>query len=599
MRKRIDSILLSIFIITIFVAYVALSNVKIVGSSPQIFVRKSINYSYTFDISGNVISSRLKVTIVLKCTSRFENLTLVDKEYFMIPETVRMEKGPQPLKITKEGNLTKVIWSIKSISNNTIIFRFTAETNRMPPINFNVSISGTDIEVDKENNIIKNVEKGKILRFKIYVANNSTIVSRRGNETYSFPYPTNVIVTYPYKMLELIDYSIKPNLTSSQEDQKIVYWNVLLDNDINISTVFIISQLGVWKSVWIPPVNIQLSEDPYMIISLIKRSKIEEMYNETLKSYQELKDMFEILNSTTSNISDIVSLLRQIGLLQVKAASKLSAGLDTMKNIIRFIKEGKTLSEITERIEEAKTSLNQTLSLLDELNDLLKEYNMTEINALSSKIEEIRRSTEKAYKELQNMTGIQNIVSVLNKAEKILYNMSLGVRYMREAGLKQLELADTIEKEYYANISSYRDMLEEKLIMVNDTLKELKKVYDKYTAYKSLAYKLIGFLNESIEVYMDDEIIEIDKDFEIKDVVGIKMPLLASNLPKVEIEPYKETKVQDYRYIYVSLAVVVCAFFTYSLSKRRRKIVFKSVEDEKIVADMIEEIRRLIEEKRE
>ncbi|MCD6562745.1 MAG: hypothetical protein J7K23_02360, partial [Thermoproteales archaeon] len=155
MRKRIDSILLSIFIITIFVAYVALSNVKIVGSSPQIFVRKSINYSYTFDISGNVISSRLKVTIVLKCTSRFENLTLVDKEYFMIPETVRMEKGPQPLKITKEGNLTKVIWSIKSISNNTIIFRFTAETNRMPPINFNVSISGTDIEVDKENNIIK------------------------------------------------------------------------------------------------------------------------------------------------------------------------------------------------------------------------------------------------------------------------------------------------------------------------------------------------------------------------------------------------------------------------------------------------------------
>ncbi len=593
MRKRHRMATTVLTIIFIFMAY-NIHSPNIVISKSNIFIRKNISYSYTFDITGKVFSSRIKVNIVLKCISEYHNLTIIDREYFMRPESIRIEKGPKPIKILKEGNLTKIIWNIKKIKDDIIVFRYSADTDRMPPIIFNVSISGKALKIDLENNIIKNVEKGRNINVKLYVKNNSTILQRHKNATYGFPYPTNIIITFPYKMLELIDYNIKPNLTSTQEDQKIVYWNIILDKDISINASFLISQLGVWKSIWIPPINIQLSEDPYMIISLIKRSKIEEMYNETLKSYKELNDMYKILNSTTSNITKIISLLREIGTLQLKAASKLSKGLDMIEDIMTYIEKNQPVEKIYSGIGHAETLLNETLNILGQLQNKLQEYNITQESEIGSQVEHVKSSIEDVYNILNNIPSKNKIQSFLDNTMRMVQNMSLGVKYMREAGLKQLELANIIEEKYYSNLTEYKDMLEDKLLKVNKTLDELEKIYDKYMSYKYLAYRLISFLNNSIDVYQDGRRLDAKKDFEVKDIVDIKMPMLVSNLPKIEIKTREEDSERSNLYFYLLGLGVLVVLLAFRPFRKRKKIVVEKVIEEKEIEDMIKEIRDIL-----
>ncbi|OYT31716.1 MAG: hypothetical protein B6U94_02230, partial [Thermofilum sp. ex4484_79] len=301
-------------------------------SEKKPYIRKTVNYTYTFDITGNVISSKVEVTIILRIDFFCKNLTLVDKEYFLKPETVCIEKGASPFRVESKGNLTKMYWRFRNVKETAIIIRYTADTLRRPPVLFNISLSGKDIVIDGENNTIRNVEEGKTLTIKVHVKNNSTFVKRVNGREFRFPYTSNIVITYPFKLVEVVEYSPKPNITSRQEDQSIMYWNFLLENNTSVNATLTVTSLGVWKSIWIPPVNIQLSEDPYMIISLIEKSKIEDIYNETLKSYEELRRLYNLLNSSESNISELASMLREIGMLQIEASSKLSEGLRIIRS---------------------------------------------------------------------------------------------------------------------------------------------------------------------------------------------------------------------------------------------------------------------------
>lgn len=564
-------------------------------SEKKPYIRKTVNYTYTFDITGNVISSKVEVTIILRIDFFCKNLTLVDKEYFLKPETVCIEKGASPFRVESKGNLTKMYWRFRNVKETAIIIRYTADTLRRPPVLFNISLSGKDIVIDGENNTIRNVEEGKTLTIKVHVKNNSTFVKRVNGREFRFPYTSNIVITYPFKLVEVVEYSPKPNITSRQEDQSIMYWNFLLENNTSVNATLTVTSLGVWKSIWIPPVNIQLSEDPYMIISLIEKSKIEDIYNETLKSYEELRRLYNLLNSSESNISELASMLREIGMLQIEASSKLSEGLRIIRSVID-VAETVGYRHLEEYLTSAKGKLNSTLETLQEIEEIIEAGNFSESEYIIRKIEDIEQSILNVYSILDNINTVKIAVSI-HRIKEYLDEISTGIRYMREAGIKQIDLADIIE-EYYSNISEYRDSLKEKIDKLNRTLAELEYSYIKYKAYGELAEMLIHEFNESIEVYSDGGILDAYKEFQVKDIVGIKMPLLASELPPMRIEKHEEIP-QESRWFFYKIILSVLVFLVVLklfISKRR---TVRIEEEDKEIMRLIEEIREKLKEGRE
>ena len=308
---------------------------------------------YAYDILGRLSSPYLKVCLTIGGLTKGEKITIIDRVYGGDPNSITMLEGPSPTKAYLNDSEMVVEWHNITASSSTIVIKYRTKILLQPRIEVTGLLNLEEGRLDEELYMVKDFKEGASAKI--------TIIIKVVNST-SLPYIVTIIFPLPEKFAEAKEFEPKPNATSVQEDNNIYYWNILLTDNSSISTEFVIKSLGAWKSLWLPPVTIQVVDDPWTILKEINKTGIEETYNELLNMRNNLTKYKNEFEKDLENMDNIINTLRFIGSKEIQASKALA-------NISKSIRQLRLLGE--SESEELEKILNEARNKTKNASDIL------------------------------------------------------------------------------------------------------------------------------------------------------------------------------------------------------------------------------------
>ncbi len=573
-------------------------------STTDLYLRKEVTYAVAFDIFGNISSSRVDVVIVIESSKTINNLTVIDKVDGLIAETFSMVEGPEPTAIETLTNGTAVIkWVNLRVNKASILtLKYTANTAPITPITVYGDIWCNNVTLNLKEYILENVTEKSIFHLNIILTfKDEDHVIVDGEKIY-FPYVTALVLAYPKDMIEAYRFNPEPNATSTQEENEITYWNMILFDNVVLEACMNVKNLGAWRTIWMPPVTIQLNEDPKTVLNYIRKNNIEKIYNETLKSYEDLKSLRDELASALNELDYFASIMEEIGKKELEAARLLKNLSKTLLAVLKLAEEGNLTAENIDRaLNETRIIINSTVFLLEEIEKYLELnaslVNQTQTpNGLEEQIENLTQNLRTAEKALAGIKG-EDVEKILLRVKASAETAFKAYAYLEEAGKMHLEIAGKVRSKYKSSVEESIKYIDEKLSELERSLNRLNSTYLKVKALEKLAVKKLQEHNSSIIVYVNGSKKDVGKSIEVKYMLSLKLPLLTSRLPKpVDIgHNVEETNARDRRKLwFIALIITVVAISYLAIHRRRKKrhVITESLEEKRSE----EEILKLIEE---
>ena len=557
----------------------------------KVTVKKEVVYNYTLDIKGKVISYYIRVKIVIK-SDIAEKLTIIDKIGNIDIDSLKMLSGPKPSEVTETGNGTcMLLWSDVKLEKGYIVLEYMASVKAMPEFEVKVDITSSNGTLNYAKYVFENVNEGDVVNLKIGFKSNPGEYLIVDGEKIVYPYIALFVLTHPKNMLDSLDYLPRPNMTASQEDNMMAYWNVILKEEMYIEASLLIKSLGAWKSIWINPITIQLIDDPWAILANLRRYNIEELLNETLASYNELKKTMDTIDEMKESLNQLADAMETIGEKEMEAARLLLNLTNTIRGFLDVL-DSVSPENISRAISEAKNAINNTIDMLSSIEEYIE--NSTYAENMTEVVERINQSIEllEQMYSLLSEANVESIYQVIGQLESTVATGEEASSLLLSSGEMHLKLARIIRNEYLRMMDQMSYNLSAKLDYMEERIRELNKTYKTVKAYEKLANERIEELNRSIEIYYNGTEVKASKTFSVKHIVAVKLPILASKIevsgtPGGGLEEEEEKRV-PYELLIVPIAIIVV--LTLYLRRPRKPVPREEIE--KRIIKEIEELEK-------
>lgn len=567
------------------------------ASPSEIRVKKDVAYMYVLDIYGNLVSSHVEVEITADSAVPARNLTIVDLEEGIYPLSLEMVEGSEPTAIEPldDGRL-RIVWKDLQPKGGLVKLRYKAQVDTRPPISVRLDILGENVEVERDMYVVAGVEEGKELRISLRIVNNSTYYALLDSRRVPYPYLATVIFSYPRNMIS-VESSPEPNATASKDEDGVLYWSFYLGDEMRIDFSAKILSMGAWNSVWMPPVVIQLSDNPKDVIAFLEASRMEEIFNESVKSRNDMMMFKDFLGQMKENLTYVSAMMKDIGTLELEAAEGMGNISKALHRALELMESsGLTEEDIEKMLDEIRSSVDFSIDVLTRIEKFLQEE-LGEGNSsgyISYLVENIEDAKSRLFtmKETLGSLSARDIGRVRDKVVSLYRAIKGTQRMLAKSGKLHLALAKSLASEVEPAVeqglemlNSYLSSLEEKISRLNTTVLEMD-------AIEELARRREKDILGSIVVFANNTRKEAKIAYNVMHTYSVKVPLFTSEPAGLEAPPHKAES-GSLSSIYPAVIVGVAALLAIAVAVALRKRGDRHAEE---IEDMDTQLIGLLEE---
>ena len=579
----------SLFILVLILAASALA------APQEVAVRREEVRVYLLDVYGNCSSSHIEVVIAIEYPAG--NITVVERVKGIVPDTLAVLEGPKPTSIKElEDGYVELVWSFNREEEGSLVLKYRAESQISAPLSVRAEFEGRVL--DNESYVIRNVTVGDRVRIKVRLLS----FSDRTLGDCAYPYPTLVVLTYPKRMLEVCETLPEPNATASQDSDGVVYWSFKLEREALLRIEFRVEDMSAWRSIWIPPLTIQLIDDPEGIVRYAERSGLRETLEEAVSSYEYLRELREGLENVSTDVEHMAGVMKSIGFKEMEASRELARVAKTLNSLLRlFEKEGINSSDIRKAVEEAVKLVDNAMEVLGLLEDLLESLPsidgpLSDVRERAlERIREARRSLASVKKTLASLKH-SSPTSPISRLRELYISLSTAQRMLSESGSMHVKLAEELEGQYAERVGSVLELLDRMIVELEDRIEHLNKTCRKMECLEKEAKRRLEEWRDSVTVYVDGAERGFIGSFTVKHLVYVKLPLITSEIPQPS-RPQRRAEEEGgvaWRFHVLSVLPLIAILAILKLKARRRKEEFEGVEDE--LLELIDEIEELLKQ---
>lgn len=557
----------------------------------DISVKKEILYIYNLDINGTILTSKIRVKIEVYGDLNGRNITIIDRVRGLNISSLEMLEGPNPNKNISNGDICELYWSIFA-EKNYIVIEYRGDILSKPPLNINLHIYSRNMVFDKNYYLLRNLSERRVLKIDIFIENIREDRRNVENEDVILPYIMLFGLSYPEKYFSATDFTSQPNITARQQDNDIAYWNIFLQHSFNLSFKIYVKSIGIWKSIWIPPLSIDLIDDPWSILNNVEKNikKLEKAVNETEYMLNQLISMRDELNNISTQTDILINATEKLGKAEIKYSKDIYAlyfSLNTFYLNIRSLDINST--------QRYLYNLSKTIDkTIDILNDLKKNYNLSE---------PATRVIDNIIGNLSYMKGIISNID-LNRIEKNIRKFEEPINSLKEfsyilrnLGEMHLKFAELLRNQTPSNLSEKIDELNSRIDELSKEREDLNKTLYKLYALRDIAIEKIKNYRSSISIFVDGRKIDEENiSISPKIKIGIKIPLLVSEL-KIEGEESGEERAENQYNVLKSILIYIflITFLIFIVNMVLRKFRRKKVKriDAKDVEKLLDKISNI------
>jgi len=567
-------------------------------------VEKSIVFTIFLDVNGTIHQYRIQENIRVIASDKWKNLTLVSYIPRIKENTLSITSGKEPEKVVCNQSKCALYWYNVSDKFET---SFTAELRGNDSI-FHIQGVIEGGEFQQELYTIKNIEENSLLNMKLFISYFPRDIRRVNNASVFLPLYLIIALPVPHRYIKVSETIPSPNATLSQEENTIYYWNMVFSKNVTLKATMEVVDMGPWKSVWLPPIGIEVYEKPKEVLAKLNEEQLKKMYNETYSAYNETLNFYNTVDSFERNLSDFASAVKTIGEVEIKASKELESSASKVINLLD--KFGALFEEETleKAINSTLREINSTIATLNEIERSFEKMNYTNINQTLTAIKEAKRALVTA-RDLLSSVNVDKIREGYQKLKANANRMINAARLLKNAGRMHLKIYEELEDEYLSLLRSKKNELEQYLRELKDKLDYLNETLLKVESLRDIANSRLKELMKSVKVMYRDREIPADKAVDVKYSISIKMPLIVSSVNFMEPAKPKENRKEgkdlvnyvETLMIFLLVLVPVTLFIVYRLHKRKKspsriigKEEIKKFEQE--IENMLDEVKAKVEE---
>ena len=194
--------------------------------------------------------------------------------------------------------------------------------------------------------------------------------------------------------------------------------------------------------------------------------------------------------------------------------------------------------------------------------------------------------------------GAEYVESNLNTVKNLLYTSKNAAKSL----LNALEAMEGIVSDMVIMIDREMDKMRERLSDLKRELAKIEKQYEKYTLLMDITERKIREYMNSINVTSSVEELEVSKKISVRYNIGIKLPLLVSEIKTIEhttTEVSSEEKASAHLNLLILLLLIgiACPLFYRHLTRTRRSE--KRCPEVEELLRRIEKVESFIKKKKE
>ena len=574
------------------------------SENTQLEVSKSTVFKYTIDMFNNTISCKCNVKISVKNNlNREVNVIIITLER-PHGSAINIVEGEQPHNIIKRDDFTILIWNtvIKEKSYWRVSIEYLPNTSIPIEIGLKMHYKGSStVRLDKDKYLLTGVKaKGVVLLHLSLVNTREEYTITSYGERVVLPLIATISLSHPKDLCMAISNKPEANYTRLQSDFRVHSWMIVLQHQAEIRQEIFIKKLSAWQSLWLPPISIDLVDDPWSIRARLKATEIEKMYenlkntlNETTNTYEKMREIKSRLEALERGLS--------------KSLGEYEKALDDFMSMIedfeKKIKDAERSIEyyykiVKPQITSIEGRLEDLIDTLELIEDITSDLNVTsggisEAIELARSLQSILSDVEQAFER-----GAEYIESNLDTVKNLLYTSKNAVKSL----LNALEAMEGIVSDMVIMIDMEMDKMRERLSDLKRELAKIEKQYEKYTLLMDITERKIREYMNSINVTSSVEELEVSKKISVRYNIGIKLPLLVSEIKTIEhttTEVSSEEKASTYLNLLILLLLIgIASPLFYRRLTRTRRSERRCPEVEELLR-RIEKVESFIKKKKE
>jgi len=356
------------------------------GGDPVIKLKKRRSVEVVYLSDGSISSERIDVSLQLTNTGdRDVTVGLVDRAKELTSDPVMLGDTPTPSLVERRGDVTYITWrEVLLPAKSAVTYEYDAETDESLPVSFEerIYVNGERCElILSEGSPMVGADLSDIVTWSLVL----TMTSPRlftGSEYTVKPVLASVSVSLNEDSFTDISPTPRVNSTLSLGGAKRINWILVLMNSqsmLNVSAR--VASRGAWGVVSIDPINVQIIEDPELIIAQIDSSL--KMLSANILAYRETTGAFEGLGFAVQQISQGVMETEKSLQSSSEGTAELQRSLADLQAQIKDLvnqssgEEG-GLNEIIEALNQSSTQVDELAAAIN----ASKAIHQTVINSL-------------------------------------------------------------------------------------------------------------------------------------------------------------------------------------------------------------------------
>ena len=410
--------------------------------------RRSVEVVYLSD--GSISSEKIDVFLQLTNTGdRDVVVGLVDRAEGLTSDPVMLGGTPPPSFVETMGEVTRITWEQVLVpAKSTVTYEYEAETDESLPIGFqeNIYVNGERRDlITREGSRMVGANLSDVVTWSLVVTMKSPRVFT-GSEYVVKPVLLSISVSLSEEAFTDISPRPRENSTLSLGGAKRINWIlVLMDSQNTLNVSARVASRGAWGVVSVDPINVQIIEDPELIIGQIDSSV--KMLSASILAVRETRGVFEGLGLAVQKISQ--------GMLETESSLQSSSGETT--------KLQESLADLQTQIEDLLNQSSGGEGGLDQIIELLSQSS-AQVDELAAAI-----NASKAI----DQTVINSLGLVSDRLPEMMAAMDLLVQSMEAVD----EAMDALE-EYMPQI---RQILDAAIQSLEESIEILEYVRDQLT----------------------------------------------------------------------------------------------------------------------
>jgi len=276
------------------------------GGDPVIKLKKSRAVEIVYLSDGSIGSEKIDVSLQLTNTGdRDVTVGLVDRATDLTSDPVMLGDTPPPSFVERIGKVTYLTWEQVLVRpKSAVTYEYEAETDESLPISLEekIYVNGERREpITKEGSRMVGANLSDIVTWSLILARTSPRIFT-GSEYAVKPVLLSVSASLNEEFFTDISPSPKVNSTLSLGGAKRINWIlVLMDSQSTLNVSARVASRGAWGVVSIDPINVQIMQDPELIIAQIDSSL--KMLSANILAYRETTGAFQGLGLAVQQIS--------------------------------------------------------------------------------------------------------------------------------------------------------------------------------------------------------------------------------------------------------------------------------------------------------